>query len=107
GGRGSRPLEDVLMTLLDKNGLNSKDARIFVQSFEPGSLKYMRSHGLKAKAVQLIDAYDTDFKSGTVVYNEITDSRPFDWTVAGDPRWFSAMLTPAGRADIKTHSHAH
>jgi len=54
--------------------------------------------------VQLIDACDTDFKTGTVVYNEITDSRPFDWTVAGDARWFSAMLTPAGLAEVKTYA---
>jgi glycerophosphoryl diester phosphodiesterase len=104
GAPGSRPLEDALLKFLDKNGLNNKDAPIFVQSFEPGSLKYMRSHGLQAKVVQLIDAYDTDFKTGTVVYNEITDSRPFDWTVAGDSRWFSAMLTPAGLAEIKTYA---
>ena len=104
GAPGSRPLEDALMAIIEKNGLNAKDAPIFVQSFEPSSLKYMRSHGLKTKIVQLIDAYDTDFKTGTVVYNEITDSRPFDWTVAGDPRWFDAMLTPAGLAEIKTYA---
>ena len=75
-----------------------------MQSFEPGSLKYMRSHGLKTKIVQLIDGYDTDFKTGNVVYDEITDSRPYDWTVAGDPRWFDVMLTPAGLAEIKTYA---
>jgi len=75
-----------------------------VQSFEPGSLKYMREHGLKTKVVQLIDAYDVDLKTGAVVYNEITDSRPYDWTLAGDPRWYDAMLTPAGLAEIKTYA---
>ncbi len=64
----------------------------------------MRAHGLKTKVVQLIDAYDVDLKTGHVVYDEITDSRPFDWTVSGDPRWFDAMLTPAGLADIKTYA---
>src|SRR5262249_34909293 len=80
GAPGSRPLENALLTLIDKNGLNAKDAPIFVQSFEPSSLKYLRSHGLKTRIVQLIDAYDVDLKTGKVVYNEITDSRPFDWT---------------------------
>ena len=75
-----------------------------MQSFEPSSLKYLRSHGLKTKLVQLIDADDTDFRTGKVVYTEITDGRPFDWTVAGDPRWFDAMLTPAGLAEIKTYA---
>jgi glycerophosphoryl diester phosphodiesterase len=104
GAPGSRPLEDALLAIVEKNGLNAKDAPIFVQSFEPSSLKYLRSHGLKTKLVQLIDADDTDFRTGTVVYTEITDGRPFDWTVAGDPRWFSAMLTPAGLAEIKTYA---
>ena len=105
GAPGSHPLEDALIQIINDNGLNSLDAPIFVQSFEPSSLKYMRSHGLHTKVVQLIDAYETDFKTGTVVYNEITDSRPYDWTVAGDSRWFDAMLTPAGLAEIKTYAN--
>jgi len=104
GAPGSHPLEDALISIIEKNGLNTKNAPIYVQSFEPSSLKYMHDHGLKTKIVQLIDAYDVDFKTGGVVYNEITDSRPFDWTVAGDPRWFDAMLTPAGLAEIKTYA---
>ena len=104
GQPGSRPLEDAMIKIIGENRLNSKDAPIFVQSFEPGSLKYMVSHGLKTKVVQLIDGYDVDFKTGAVVYNEITDSRPYDWTSDGDPRWFSAMLTPDGLAEIKTYA---
>ncbi|MDR6288045.1 glycerophosphoryl diester phosphodiesterase [Inquilinus ginsengisoli] len=104
GAPGSHPLEDAMIKIIDANGLNAKDAPIFVQSFEPGSLKYMRAHGLKTKVVQLIDGYDVDFKTGAVIYNEVVDSRPYDWTVAGDPRWFDAMLTPAGLAEIKTYA---
>ncbi|HMG50674.1 MAG TPA: glycerophosphodiester phosphodiesterase family protein [Inquilinus sp.] len=104
GAPGSHPLEDAMIKIIDANGLNAKDAPIFVQSFEPGSLKYLRAHGLKTKVVQLIDGYDVDFKTGGVIYNEVVDSRPYDWTVAGDPRWFDAMLTPAGLAEIKTYA---
>ena len=104
GQPGSHPLEDAMIKIITDNGLNSKAAPIFVQSFEPGSLKYMVAHGLKTKVVQLIDGYDVDLKTGSVIYNEITDSRPFDWTVSGDPRWFDAMLTPAGLAEIKTYA---
>jgi len=104
GAPGSRPLEDAMIKIIEENGLNSKDAPIFVQSFEPGSLKYMVAHGLKTKVVQLIDGDGIDFKSGTVQYDDITNSRPFDWTAAGDPRWFDAMLTPAGLAEIKTYA---
>ncbi len=104
GAPGSRPLEDALLKLITDDGLNTPDAPIFVQSFEPTSLKYMRSHGLKAKVVQLIDAVGVDFQTGAVLYNDITSSRPYDWTVAGDSRWFDTMLTPAGLADIKTYA---
>ncbi|MET1026761.1 MAG: glycerophosphodiester phosphodiesterase family protein [Dongiaceae bacterium] len=104
GAPGSHPLEDALISIIEKNGLNSKSAPIFVQSFEPSSLKYMHAHGLKTKIVQLIDGDGVDFKTGHVLYDDITDSRPYDWTVVGDPRWFDAMLTPAGLAEIKTYA---
>ena len=104
GEPGSHPLEDAMIRIIEANGLNTKSAPIFVQSFEPSSLKYMVAHGLKTKVVQLIDAYDVDLKTGAVVYGEITDSRPYDWTLAGDPRWFDAMLTPTGLAEIKTYA---
>jgi glycerophosphoryl diester phosphodiesterase len=104
GAPGSHPLEDALIKIIKDNGLNSKDAPIFVQSFEPGSLKYMRSHGLETRQVQLIDGNGVDFKIGKVLNNNITNSRPFDWTVSGDPRLYDAMLTPEGLAEIKTYA---
>ncbi|WP_007472061.1 glycerophosphodiester phosphodiesterase family protein [Segniliparus rugosus] len=104
GAPGSRPLEDALVKILNDNGLNSKDAPVFAQSFEPSSLKYLREHGLKTKAVQLVGGHDVDFRTGGVVYDDITNSRPYDWTLAGDARWFSAMLTPEGLAEVKTYA---
>ena len=55
GAPGSHPLEDATLALLEKNKLNSKDAPIYIQSFDPESLKYLRKAGMKAKGVQLID----------------------------------------------------
>jgi len=104
GAPGSHPLEDALIKIIKDNGLNTKDAPIFVQSFEPGSLKYMRSHGLETRQVQLIDGNGVDFKAGKVLLDNIANSRPFDWTVAGDPRLYDAMLTPEGLAEIKTYA---
>jgi glycerophosphoryl diester phosphodiesterase len=104
GAPGSHPLEDALIKIIKDNGLNSKDAPIFVQSFEPGSLKYMRSHGLETRQVQLIDGNGVDFKAGKVLLDNITNSRPFDWTVSGDARQYDAMLTPEGLAEIKTYA---
>jgi len=97
------PLEDRLLALLTAAGWTGKSAPVFVQSFEPGSLKYMRSKGSTLKMVQLIDADDVDLKTGALTYAAPFD-RPYDWTVAGDQRLFSAMVTPAGLADIKTYA---
>lgn len=104
GAPGSRPLEDALIKIIKENGLNTKEAPILVQSFEPTSLKYMREHGLETRQVQLIDADGVDLKTGKVLYDDITNSRPFDWTVSGDARWFDAMLSPEGLAEIKTYA---
>jgi glycerophosphoryl diester phosphodiesterase len=104
GAPGSHPLEDALINIINDNGLNSKDASIYVQSFEPGSLKYMHDHGLQTKIVQLIDGDGVDFETGQATYDDIVNSRPYDWTIAGDPRWFDAMLTPEGLAEIKTYA---
>lgn len=104
GAPGSRPLEDAYLKVLNDNGLNSGEAPFFAQSFEPSSLKYLREHGLRTKAVQLVGGASVDYRTGDVVYDDITNSRPYDWTVAGDARWFSALLTPAGLAEVKTYA---
>ncbi|XAH23385.1 glycerophosphodiester phosphodiesterase family protein [Xylophilus sp. GW821-FHT01B05] len=106
---GSHPLEDALLKALDANQLNSKEAPVFVQSFDPASLKYLRSRGLKAKAVQLMDGNGMDFRTGATIYNTrqastFASGRPYSWTLAGDPRYFDAMFTPAGLAEIKTYA---
>jgi glycerophosphoryl diester phosphodiesterase len=101
-------LEDALLTLLKKYSLNSADAPIYVQSFEPGSLQYLRSIGSKTRQVQLIDAYDVDFKTGAMLYGtsdaEKVYSQPTDWKLAGDSRLFDWFLTPTGLAYVKTYA---
>jgi glycerophosphoryl diester phosphodiesterase len=101
-------MEDTLVAMINANGLNHLNAPIFVQSFEPTSLQYMRSIGSKVKQVQLIDAYDVDFKTGKLIYG--TDaahrvySQPTDWKLAGLPDLFDSMLTPMGLAKIKAYA---
>jgi glycerophosphoryl diester phosphodiesterase len=108
-GTGMHPFEDAIVKLIRDNDLNSKAAPIYVQSFDPASLKYMRSIGLEAKVVQLIDGNDVDYKTGQMIYqtNDVynfVDGRPYSWTVAGDGRYFGDMLTPDGLAEIKTYA---
>jgi glycerophosphoryl diester phosphodiesterase len=97
------PLEDKLIAMINAAGLNSKTAPIYVQSFEPGSLKYMKSKGLNTKLIQLIDGDGIDMKTGAMTY-AIPVDRPYEWAKAGDARTFSAMVTPAGLAEIKTYA---
>jgi glycerophosphoryl diester phosphodiesterase len=97
------PLEDRLIGLLNDAGWNSPTAPVFVQSFEPGSLKEMRAKGLNTRMVQLIDADGCDYRTGVLTYAAPYD-RPYDWAKAGDTRLFSAMVTPAGLAEIGTYA---
>ncbi|NEX64059.1 glycerophosphodiester phosphodiesterase family protein [Noviherbaspirillum galbum] len=101
-------LEDVLVKMIKDNGLNSKTAPIYVQSFEPGSLQYMRTIGSQVKQMQLIDAYDVDYKAGKLIYGtapgNLVYSQPTDWKLAGRKELFDVMLTPQGLADIKQYA---
>ena len=109
GVPGSRPFEDAILTLLKNNQLNHKDAPIYIQSFDPESLQYLRKIGMQAKGVQLVDGNAINFKDGSVTYitqdaGTFVSGRPYSWTLAGDPRTFAAMLTPQGLAEIATYA---
>ena len=103
------PFEDAVLKFVVDNNLNDPAAPIFVQSFDPASLKYLKQIGLKARKVQLIDGNDTHLDTGVVTYSTsdvytFVDGRPYSWTINGDGRYFDAMLTPAGLAEIKTYA---
>src|ERR1700722_67841 len=98
------PLEETLLAMLAKEGWNTADSPVFVQSFEPASLKLMRKLGLKTKVVQLIDGASIDYKTGAIKYDSPDSAKPFSWLQANDPRIFAAMITPAGLAEIKTYA---
>ena len=97
------PLEDKMLAALDRAGWNSRSSPVLLQSFEPGSLKYMRSKGSQLRMVQLIDGDSVDLKTGAVTF-DVPSDRPYDWTLAGDKRNFDVMVTPAGLAEIKTYA---
>ena len=108
-GTGAHPYLDAFVKLIVDNGMNTKAAPIFVQSFDPAALKYMRAIGLATRVVQLVDGNDTDYKTGAMIYQtndayNFVDGRPYSWTLAGDPRYFGEMLTPAGLAEVKTYA---
>jgi len=109
-GSGQIParLEDLLVATLNANGLNRREAPVFVQSFEPTSLQYMRGIGSVVRQVQLIDAYDVDFTTGKMIYGtdaaHLVYSQPTDWKLAGRTELFDSMLTPAGLAKVRAYA---
>jgi glycerophosphoryl diester phosphodiesterase len=80
------PLEEPLVRTLRRNGLDRKDAKVFVQSFEVGNLKSLDQE-LKVPLVQLLGA-----RTG----------RPADVPVGGPT--YGAMATPAGLAAVAAYA---
>jgi glycerophosphoryl diester phosphodiesterase len=77
------PLEPKLVATLNRNGLNRRGAKVFVQSFESNNLKALR-HQLKVPLVQLLAAPATT---------------PF-----GEPQTYAQMATPAGLREIARYA---
>jgi glycerophosphoryl diester phosphodiesterase len=98
------PLEERLLAMLTKEGWNAPDSPVFVQSFDPASLRLMRKLGLKTRVVQLIDGTDLDYRTGAITYGAPDTAKPFSWLQAHDPRTFAAMVTRAGLAEIRTYA---
>jgi glycerophosphoryl diester phosphodiesterase len=98
-------LEEPLVKALKRNGLNRRNAPVFIQSFEQSNLKQLNGM-TPVRLVQLVDANDTD-ASGNPTYAPPFD-RPYDWTVSGDPvlqaRTFGFFATDEGLAEIKTYA---
>ncbi|GAA0506511.1 glycerophosphoryl diester phosphodiesterase [Saccharopolyspora subtropica] len=81
------PLEPGLVNALTRNGLNRSNARVAVQSFEVGNLRWLRGE-LRTDLVQLVS------KEGA----------PPDFVEAGDPRTYADMVTPEGLREIATYA---
>jgi glycerophosphoryl diester phosphodiesterase len=95
------PLEDRLLEVLGRYGYNERKSPVFIQSFEVSNLKYLRSR-TKLKLVQLVDGDDVA-PDGTVTLAAPFD-KPYDFAVAGDPRTFKDLLTPAGLREVATYA---
>jgi glycerophosphoryl diester phosphodiesterase len=80
-------LEEPLLATLRANGLTGPRAKVFIQSFETTNLKELHAK-TRLPLVQLIDA----------------TGRPYDFVVAGDPRTYADLVTPAGLAEIATYA---
>ena len=84
------PLEKRLIDTLAANGWNSREAPVFIQSFEVGNLKEMRAL-TTARIVQLLSS----------------SGRPYDFVAAGaaETRTYADIITPAGLREIATYAN--
>jgi len=80
-------LEEPMLAALRANGLDRPGAKVFIQSFEVANLKEL-NRKTRLPLVQLIDEVGA----------------PYDFVVAGDPRTYADLVTPAGLAEIATYA---
>ncbi len=85
------PLEKRLIDMLAANGWNSRDAPVFIQSFEVANLKEIRGM-TTARIVQLL----------------APRGRPYDFVAAGagEARSYADLVTPAGLKEIASYANA-
>jgi glycerophosphoryl diester phosphodiesterase len=76
-------LEEPLLATLHDNGFDGKHAPVFIQSFEVSNLKQLNKL-TDLPLVQLLDAA----------------GKPYDFTLAGDPRTYADLATAQGLAEI-------
>jgi glycerophosphoryl diester phosphodiesterase len=81
------PLEEPLVETLHRHGWTDADAPVFVQSFEVENLRRLRTM-TGVRLVQLL----------------ASTGQPYDLRVAGDPRSYADLATPAGLREIATYA---
>ena len=80
-------LEEPLVEKLHASGFRGKRAPAYIQSFEVANLQQLRGM-TRVRLVQLVDC----------------SGQPRDFTVAGDPRTYADLVTPAGLDFVRTYA---
>jgi len=80
-------LEEPLVRTLHAAGLRHKHDAVFIQSFEVANLKHLNKL-TQLPLIQLVDAV----------------GKPFDFVVAGDPRTYADLVTPAGLREVARYA---
>jgi glycerophosphoryl diester phosphodiesterase len=94
-------LEDRLLAVLSRYGMNHRHAPVFIQSFETANLRYLSTR-TSVRLVQLVDADAVNAK-GEITYAPPFD-RPYDWVVSGRTGTFGDLVTPQGLAEVRTYA---
>ncbi|MGL4634607.1 MAG: glycerophosphodiester phosphodiesterase [Beijerinckiaceae bacterium] len=95
------PLEPSLVGALNVAGWTTKEAPVFIQSFEVSNLKFLRRL-TNVRLVQLVDADDVDANGGIVL--KAPFDKPYDFVITGEKRTFADFLTKDGLKQIKTYA---
>lgn len=98
---GARAFENKLVDQLHAAYGNSRDAPVFIQSFEVNNLQYLNGR-TDIKLVQLVDA--DDVKADGSMSLVAPYAQPYDFVVGWNPRTFADLVTPEGLAFIKTYA---
>ena len=80
-------LEPELVKVLNSNGLNRPDAKVFVQSFEVANLKALDKQ-LRVPLIQLTSS----------------TGAPYDFVAAGDKRTYADVVSAAGLREVATYA---
>ncbi|CAM3550017.1 glycerophosphodiester phosphodiesterase [Zobellia roscoffensis] len=100
-------IEDALLTVLSRAGMNSYESPVFVQCFEVAPLQYINSKS-DVKLVQLISTYNVN-ADGTLDFNVpegdfISYAAPFDFYANGDDRTYEYFSTDAGMRFVSSYA---
>ncbi len=81
------PLEEPLVAVLKANKLTHRNDPVFIQSFETANLRKL-DRMIDVPLIQLMDA----------------SGRPYDFTIAGDPRTYADLASAAGLAWVAKYA---
>ena len=95
-------IEDKLLDILTRAGLNRATAPVYIQSFETANLKALKRK-TDIKLMQLVDGSGTDPQTGAMQYKSPSD-RPYDWALSGREGTYGDLLTPEGIAEVATYA---
>lgn len=96
------PIEDKLVEILDRAGLNTASSPVWIQSFEQANLKALKKL-TPVKLLQLVSGSDTDPATGAMKLTP-PDDKPYDWTVSGRSGTYADMLTPEGLDEVANYA---
>lgn len=94
------PLEEKLVATLHGAGYHGKQAAVFIQSFEVGNLKRLRSM-TDLPLVQLLDN-----PANKPAANGTPRNKPWDFIVAADTRTYGDLASVEGLREIATYADA-